>query len=75
MLRGLDIGLSIVFAALALIPAALISLAIVLSSGRPVLYRGTRERPSEEAHVLTLLVDQIGGSAVVPAPAITSESL
>ena len=42
VLRGLDIGLSIVFAALALIPVALISLAIVLSSGRPVLYRGTR---------------------------------
>ena len=42
VLRGLDIGLSLVFAALALIPVALISLAIVLSSGRPVLYRGTR---------------------------------
>ena len=42
VLRGLDIGLSLVFAALALIPVALISLVIVLSSGRPVLYRGTR---------------------------------
>ena len=42
VLRGLDIALSLVFSAIALIPVALISLAIVLSSGRPILYRGTR---------------------------------
>ena len=42
VLRGLDIALSLLFSAIALIPVALISLAILLSSGRPVLYRGTR---------------------------------
>ena len=42
VLRGLDIALSLLFSAIALIPVALITLAIVLSSGRPILYRGTR---------------------------------
>ena len=42
VLRGLDIALSLLFSAIALIPVALISLAILLSSGRPILYRGTR---------------------------------
>jgi lipopolysaccharide/colanic/teichoic acid biosynthesis glycosyltransferase len=42
VLRVLDVALSLLFSAIALIPAALISLAIVLSSGRPVLYRGIR---------------------------------
>jgi len=42
LLRGLDVTLSLVFFAIALVPMALISLAIVATSGRPVLYRGKR---------------------------------
>ena len=41
-LRGLDVLLSLLFLAVALLPMALIALAIVATSGRPVLYRGTR---------------------------------
>jgi lipopolysaccharide/colanic/teichoic acid biosynthesis glycosyltransferase len=42
VLRGLDVTLSLAFFAIALFPMALISLAIVATSGRPVLYRGKR---------------------------------
>jgi lipopolysaccharide/colanic/teichoic acid biosynthesis glycosyltransferase len=42
VLRGLDVALSLVFLALALVPIGLISLAILVTSGRPILYRGTR---------------------------------
>jgi len=42
LLRGLDVTLSLVFFAIALVPMALISLAIVATSGRPALYRGKR---------------------------------
>jgi lipopolysaccharide/colanic/teichoic acid biosynthesis glycosyltransferase len=41
-LRTLDLVFSLVFLALALIPMALIALAIVMTSGRPMLYRGER---------------------------------
>jgi lipopolysaccharide/colanic/teichoic acid biosynthesis glycosyltransferase len=41
-LRTLDLVFSLVFLALALIPMALIALAIVMTSGRPVLYHGER---------------------------------
>jgi lipopolysaccharide/colanic/teichoic acid biosynthesis glycosyltransferase len=41
-LRVLDVVFSLLFFAVALIPIALISLAILATSGRPVLYRGTR---------------------------------
>jgi lipopolysaccharide/colanic/teichoic acid biosynthesis glycosyltransferase len=42
VLRVLDVILSLVFLAIALIPMALIAIAILVTSGRPVLYRGTR---------------------------------
>jgi lipopolysaccharide/colanic/teichoic acid biosynthesis glycosyltransferase len=42
VLRVLDVALSLIFLAIAAIPMALISLAIVGTSRRPVLYRGTR---------------------------------
>ena len=42
VLRVLDVALSLLFLAVAAIPVGLISLAIVTTSGRPVLYRGTR---------------------------------
>lgn len=42
VLRGLDVALSLLFLAVAILPMALIALAIVLTAGRPVLYRGTR---------------------------------
>ena len=42
VLRGLDIGLSLAFLAVAAIPMALIAVAILATSGRPVLYHGTR---------------------------------
>ncbi|HEU6446141.1 MAG TPA: sugar transferase [Gaiellaceae bacterium] len=42
VLRGLDVILSLVFFTIALLPMALISAAILVTSGRPVLYRGTR---------------------------------
>jgi lipopolysaccharide/colanic/teichoic acid biosynthesis glycosyltransferase len=42
VLRVLDVTLSLVFFAIALVPLALIALAIVATSGRPVLYRGKR---------------------------------
>jgi lipopolysaccharide/colanic/teichoic acid biosynthesis glycosyltransferase len=41
-LRILDVVFSLVFAAIFLIPIALIALAILATSGLPVLYRGTR---------------------------------
>ena len=41
-LRALDIGLSLLFVAIAAVPMLLIALAIVATSGRPVLYRGQR---------------------------------
>jgi lipopolysaccharide/colanic/teichoic acid biosynthesis glycosyltransferase len=41
-LRVLDIVFSLVFFAIALVPMALIVLAILATSGRPILYRGTR---------------------------------
>jgi lipopolysaccharide/colanic/teichoic acid biosynthesis glycosyltransferase len=41
-LRALDITLTLVFLVLAAIPIALISVAILATSGRPVLYRGER---------------------------------
>lgn len=42
MLRALDIGLSLLFLAIAALLMGLISLVILATSGRPVLYRGTR---------------------------------
>lgn len=42
VLRTLDVALSLLFLVLAGLPMALISLAILATSGRPVLYRGTR---------------------------------
>jgi lipopolysaccharide/colanic/teichoic acid biosynthesis glycosyltransferase len=42
VLRVLDVAFSLLFFALAALPMALISLALVATSGRPVLYRGTR---------------------------------
>jgi lipopolysaccharide/colanic/teichoic acid biosynthesis glycosyltransferase len=41
-LRVLDVVFSLVFVAIFLVPVALIALAILATSGRPVLYRGTR---------------------------------
>jgi lipopolysaccharide/colanic/teichoic acid biosynthesis glycosyltransferase len=41
-LRVLDIVFSLAFSAIFLIPIVLIALAILATSGRPVLYRGTR---------------------------------
>jgi lipopolysaccharide/colanic/teichoic acid biosynthesis glycosyltransferase len=41
-LRVLDVTLSLLFFAIAVLPMALISLAILVTTGRPVLYRGTR---------------------------------
>jgi lipopolysaccharide/colanic/teichoic acid biosynthesis glycosyltransferase len=41
-LRVLDVGFSLVFGAIFLIAIGLIALAILATSGRPVLYRGTR---------------------------------
>jgi lipopolysaccharide/colanic/teichoic acid biosynthesis glycosyltransferase len=41
-LRVLDIGLSLLFLVIAAIPIGLIALAIVATSGRPVLYKGQR---------------------------------
>ena len=41
-LRVLDVAFSLLFLAVALLPMALIWLAVVATSGRPVLYRGTR---------------------------------
>ncbi|HEX2434397.1 MAG TPA: sugar transferase, partial [Gaiellaceae bacterium] len=42
VLRALDIVLSVIFLAVAAIPIALISAAILATSGRPLLYRGER---------------------------------
>ncbi len=42
VLRSLDVALSLVFFAIALVPMALIALVIVATSGLPVLYRGKR---------------------------------
>jgi lipopolysaccharide/colanic/teichoic acid biosynthesis glycosyltransferase len=41
-LRVLDVGLSLLFLVIAAIPIGLIALAILATSGRPVLYRGQR---------------------------------
>ena len=41
-LRALDVGLSLLFLLIAAIPIVLIALAILATSGRPVLYRGQR---------------------------------
>jgi lipopolysaccharide/colanic/teichoic acid biosynthesis glycosyltransferase len=41
-LRALDVGLSVTFLVIAAIPIGLIALAILATSGRPVLYRGQR---------------------------------
>jgi lipopolysaccharide/colanic/teichoic acid biosynthesis glycosyltransferase len=41
-LRVLDVGFSLLFLAVAVVPMALISAAILATSGVPVLYRGTR---------------------------------
>ena len=41
-LRLLDVGLSLLFLAIAAIPILVIALAILATSGRPVLYRGQR---------------------------------
>jgi lipopolysaccharide/colanic/teichoic acid biosynthesis glycosyltransferase len=41
-LRALDVGLSLTFLVIAAIPIGLIALAILATSGRPVLYRGQR---------------------------------
>jgi lipopolysaccharide/colanic/teichoic acid biosynthesis glycosyltransferase len=41
-LRVLDVVFSLVFVAIFLVPVVLIALAILATSGRPVLYRGTR---------------------------------
>ncbi|MDQ3777828.1 MAG: sugar transferase [Actinomycetota bacterium] len=41
-LRALDVALSLLFLAIAALPMTLISAAILVTSGRPVLYRGTR---------------------------------
>ena len=42
VLRVLDVALSLVFLAVALIPMVLIAIVILATSGRPILYRGTR---------------------------------
>jgi lipopolysaccharide/colanic/teichoic acid biosynthesis glycosyltransferase len=42
VLRVLDVVLSVIFLAVAAIPIALISLGILATSGRPLLYRGER---------------------------------
>jgi lipopolysaccharide/colanic/teichoic acid biosynthesis glycosyltransferase len=42
VLRALDVVLSLVFLAIAAIPMALIALAMLVTSGRPILYRGER---------------------------------
>ena len=42
VLRALDIVLSLLFLAIAALPMALIALAILTTSGRPLFYRGTR---------------------------------
>jgi lipopolysaccharide/colanic/teichoic acid biosynthesis glycosyltransferase len=41
-LRALDVGLSLLFLLIAAIPILVIALAILATSGRPVLYRGQR---------------------------------
>jgi lipopolysaccharide/colanic/teichoic acid biosynthesis glycosyltransferase len=42
VLRGFDIALSLLFLAIAALPMGLIALAILATSGRPILYRGVR---------------------------------
>lgn len=42
VLRTLDVALSLVFLGIAAVPMLLISLAILATSGRPILYRGMR---------------------------------
>ena len=42
VLRTLDVALSLVFLGIAAVPILLISLAILATSGRPILYRGLR---------------------------------
>jgi lipopolysaccharide/colanic/teichoic acid biosynthesis glycosyltransferase len=52
-LRALDIALALAFLAIAAIPIALISLAILATSGRPVFYRG--QRVGRGGHFYTML--------------------
>jgi lipopolysaccharide/colanic/teichoic acid biosynthesis glycosyltransferase len=52
-LRALDIALAFVFLAIAAVPIALISLIILATSGRPVLYRG--QRVGRGGHFYTML--------------------
>jgi lipopolysaccharide/colanic/teichoic acid biosynthesis glycosyltransferase len=52
-LRALDIALTLVFLVLAAVPIALISVAILATSGRPVLYRG--RRVGRGGHFYTML--------------------
>jgi lipopolysaccharide/colanic/teichoic acid biosynthesis glycosyltransferase len=52
-LRTLDIALSLVFLAIAAIPILLIALAILTTSGRPILYRG--QRVGRGGHFYTML--------------------
>jgi lipopolysaccharide/colanic/teichoic acid biosynthesis glycosyltransferase len=52
-LRTLDVVLSVLFLALAAIPVALISLAMLATSGRPLLYRG--QRVGREGRFYTML--------------------
>jgi lipopolysaccharide/colanic/teichoic acid biosynthesis glycosyltransferase len=52
-LRVLDVALSLLFLAIAAIPIALITIAILATSGRPVLYRG--QRVGRGGHFYTML--------------------
>jgi lipopolysaccharide/colanic/teichoic acid biosynthesis glycosyltransferase len=52
-LRTLDVGLSLLFFAIAAIPIAVIALAILATSGPPVLYRG--RRVGRGGHFYTML--------------------
>ncbi|HEV3479672.1 MAG TPA: sugar transferase [Gaiellaceae bacterium] len=52
-LRALDVTLSLLFLTVAAVPIALITLAILATSGRPVLYRG--QRVGRGGHFYTML--------------------
>jgi lipopolysaccharide/colanic/teichoic acid biosynthesis glycosyltransferase len=52
-LRTLDIALSLLFLAISAIPILLIALAILATSGRPILYRG--QRVGRGGHFYTML--------------------
>ena len=53
LLRALDVALSALFAVVALPAGLVIALVVLLTSGRPVLYRG--ERVGRGGHVFTML--------------------